>query len=779
MNITRLRLHDFRRHADLDIELVPGLNVIRGPNEAGKSTIQRAIEMALFRRPTSTAAEMDDVRAWGTTQGQPTVELEFEDEGQRGSLKKVFAGQGGTVEMVWGGETLNDPGRVDQQVAALTGLLSEKFLRATASINHQDLARLDKDEGTLRDRLQQSISGADRGTRAARKKLQDAIWRYRTEGAKNPGYLKVQRADVDRLTDQLRQGESALEQLEADRRSLAEARAERARLDAELAEQADGLARAERAVALKSQAAEATRQYDKYRQAAELSDQIAALEASHPSPVPLARLKAIVDHLRNLEFSLSEMRAELAAEPDLSAFDVALPSPRWRPWLFAAAALLLFALVALGAGIVAGAAVLGVIVGAVLLAAAGFAFFTSYRERTRISDIRVQNEMREAEIARRLAGRSQLSEKLRQTEQERAELLAPVKLGDLASVEALHQSESDHQALIDNKRSELRGVLGSGSDAEVEPATIVAERDRAAAEADQCRHALAGMGDIGADPDRLLGVYRLAVQRLTPERETAIQTEAQAEARVEANATDAEQVAATAEGLEVARETLDAAERRLRIYEEALSSLDNAEQATMRKAARFLEKTMAKDVERLTDGRYKRLKIDEATLTFRVYSPELADWVDVRLLSQGTLDQLYLCARLGIVRQITQPALPPLIFDDAFVSFDPERAERAIELLKQVAADLQVIYLTCSDRYDALADKVIELPVPTGRDDGHEIDEPVVDEAAMAWHVALEQANRHVAGALRGQATQPTPEAAEGSDDASPSVTPFWPTEDR
>ncbi len=129
----------------------------------------------------------------------------------------------------------------------------------------------------------------------------------------------------------------------------------------------------------------------------------------------------------------------------------------------------------------------------------------------------------------------------------------------------------------------------------------------------------------------------------------------------------------------------------------------------MRTATRYLEKRMVVDVERITGGRYRRVRVDDQTLDIRVFSPEKRDWVDVTELSQGTVDQIYLAARVGLVRLVTGDRRPPLIFDDPFVTFDDERAVRALDLLHDLAHDFQVIYLTTSDRYDAVADAVVAL----------------------------------------------------------------------
>ena len=102
VRIRKLVGRDFRRYRTFDIELAPGLTVIRGPNEAGKTTVQRALELALTKRATSTAQELEALRPWGApADARSIITIDFEqdeEDGQHtGTLEKTFAGARGTV----------------------------------------------------------------------------------------------------------------------------------------------------------------------------------------------------------------------------------------------------------------------------------------------------------------------------------------------------------------------------------------------------------------------------------------------------------------------------------------------------------------------------------------------------------------------------------------------------------------------------------------------------------------------------------------------------------
>jgi uncharacterized protein YhaN len=432
-----------------------------------------------------------------------------------------------------------------------------------------------------------------------------------------------------------------------------------------------------------------------------------------------------VSRLRILDAKIRELTALLSGEVDVR-FEVP-PEPTWRP--LSRIAILL---VVLGTLVAAGtfvARILNVIdlgtapqfLGG---AAAGIGFILAFVALWLRRSDRTTRELRDVEIDRRLRGRSEMKYELAQAEADTSQQLEGLGLPDIGAAEELLAREQEHVSRIDRLAAQLEGLVGKHV-----PDSLSSLRDGAALEVEQKTHALEALGPIAKEP-RARERLEVEVRDLEATFERARDDEANARARVEANEVDAEQVAGHAERLEAWREQLATLQRRTRIYDRTLKEIEAAEQATMKTATRYLEQHMVGDIDRVTGGRYRRVAVDDKTLDLRLFAPEKGDWVDVVSLSQGTLDLVYLAARLGLVRLVTGDRRPPLIFDDPFVTLDDARATRALDLLREISSDFQVIYLTTSDRYHAAADSVVALAGPTELDDGTQ--EPATAGAAHA-----------------------------------------------
>jgi uncharacterized protein YhaN len=718
VRIRRLSGTDVRRYREFDIELAPGLTVVRGPNEAGKSTIQRALELAITRRATSTAAELEAIRPWAAPpDARSVIAIEFEqdeEDGRKtGVLEKTFAGSKGSVKLVYDGQTITDPTLVDQVMAELTGVPTEAFFRSTASVHHFELSDLSRDEGALRDRLQASISGADRGTSRAKKKLDRALHELMTKGDRNPGRLKVAEQAVEQAQVAVDQGELALAQLERDRDALSSARDRRSDAETALAERRSLLEKARQAERIFAERATAQEHYERYYRAVEVSTEIAALASSHPSPNPLTVIRNAVERLRVLDARIRELSIALSDEVQVR-FEVA-PEPMWQPLSRWSVPLVLIGLLVAGGSVVLD--VLGIAEPGTLIELIGagiavvglvLAFVAWWLRR----NVKLQTQMRDVEIDRRLRGRSDMEAELKTAQAATVSQLAALGLTDFAEAEDLLAREEAHVAQIDLLTAQLDGLVGK------EPAEALPSlRDAAALEIERKTSALESLGPIAKEP-RARERLEVEVRDQEGALDRSRDDEANARARVEANGVDAEQVAGQAERLAQWREQLAALQRRQRVLDTTLKAIDRAEQATMKTATRYLEAHMVRDLAAVTGGRYRRVRVDDRTLDIEVHAPEKGDWVHVSSLSQGTLDLVYLVARLGLVRLVTGDRRPPLVFDDPFVTLDDDRAARAVELLKSIATDFQVIYLTTSERYDAVADLVVALIGPTALDPG-------------------------------------------------------------
>lgn len=143
-------------------------------------------------------------------------------------------------------------------------------------------------------------------------------------------------------------------------------------------------------------------------------------------------------------------------------------------------------------------------------------------------------------------------------------------------------------------------------------------------------------------------------------------------------------------------------ERTKKVYDITREIIEEAHKQTLSRAADLLEEEIGRYIATITDGKYSQVKVEERDLSIRTFSPEKNDWVDVLWLSRATQDQFYICARLALVRLITEGKRPPILLDDPLVNFHAKRLKKTITLLQEIAKEYQILLFTCSDSYDYL-----------------------------------------------------------------------------
>ena len=148
-------------------------------------------------------------------------------------------------------------------------------------------------------------------------------------------------------------------------------------------------------------------------------------------------------------------------------------------------------------------------------------------------------------------------------------------------------------------------------------------------------------------------------------------------------------------GLEDLRERRSELEAQFDAIDLAVSVLKEADEEIRSRFSPALSRTAAGYMSRLTGGRY-----DELTLSrdFTAAARLAGDAVphETAYLSAGAADLLYLSVRLAVCELVLPREDPcPLVLDDALINLDPERAEAAMEVLKEIAQRRQVILFTC------------------------------------------------------------------------------------
>jgi len=127
----------------------------------------------------------------------------------------------------------------------------------------------------------------------------------------------------------------------------------------------------------------------------------------------------------------------------------------------------------------------------------------------------------------------------------------------------------------------------------------------------------------------------------------------------------------------------------------AQETLGAARAELQRRFAPRITRQAQKLLSAMTDGRYHSLAMGE-DFSLRAGAGQEETLRDALWRSDGTMDQLYLALRLAVAEALTPGA--PLILDDVLVRFDDKRMRAAVNVLRELAENRQVILFTCQGR---------------------------------------------------------------------------------
>lgn len=112
---------------------------------------------------------------------------------------------------------------------------------------------------------------------------------------------------------------------------------------------------------------------------------------------------------------------------------------------------------------------------------------------------------------------------------------------------------------------------------------------------------------------------------------------------------------------------------------------------------------LSKIMEKVSNGKYKNIKLDEEK--GMIVEIENGNYISVKNLSIGTIDELYLSLRIGAGLEISKEELP-IILDETFAYWDNTRLQNILSYLNEEFKTRQIILFTCTNREEEMLNKL-------------------------------------------------------------------------
>lgn len=675
VKINKLVLQNFKKFSQKTIEFSDGFNVVIGENESGKSTIVDALLLILYANPSSKSKDLEKFYSWKSDKPF-RLELEFEISGKKYSLIKDFFSKEGVLRLPNGKEITNLDLIQEYLYTELNIPLRSIYLNS-AFIKQDEIIKLEYG-GEFRNSIQNMVvEGEDEVDISNIIKGLDKKISFLTKGIKgnsiNPGPIKALTQSIAKEEIEIEETENKWALSLNSRDSVENNNAEIKKLLEEIELNSSFFKKVNTLKELNKKSVEYNNRYDEL---AGIEEDYTANEKDIKSINQTIKTDyEVFAKEKDISRLEEEINTLIAQEKVLSRIE---PTTRIKPRVNTLN-------IALVVGILAVGGFLSIILKdfipfVISLIGLGLYLFiikfkkansSALTESPQNEDLLSQETKKKLEIICQRFG-LESAQKIITKISEFKELNSKIK--ELELKEKFILGKYTLENIVNEKRIALREI--AKIDIQIKDGKL---------------------GDSLYSDEKLhqleYNIEKAQTKLKTLERETML-----SQAMLASSDISQESINIKKEQLEEDKSELEKDKNELIVFQMVKESILESYEETIKDSRVVIEDLINKNILKLTNGRYSQVKLSPE-LDLEVFSKEKGEYISYENLSKGTIDQIFLLARLGFTQGLLGSNKMPIILDDPFVNFDERRLFNIKEILLRMCSDYQMILFTHNKNY--------------------------------------------------------------------------------
>ena len=704
MLISHLLLKNFGKFGNFACDFGPGLNLIKGPNEAGKSTLANAITAALFTDPGEAKKEFASAASWNSKE-LPLLEAIFNVDGKAYKLKKDFKRGKSELEDKGAGIKNETNSIIDDWLKTQLGMSSEQIFKATACIGQGDISHIEDSFEAIKDKLESLVTGGREEAAASQtiSKVEKRIKEISGDDG-DGGLLGEFKRMLEGIEYNIENINRAIESLKSKRVDLIQVEMAYKNVSEDSASKKEKFEIAQKATKIEETYVSSSR---------EIRDLESKLKDIHEALQKIKTLRDRQASLKNIDQKdikeIDKFESELNyLRPKRRELETEAKEAKDEFESYRVGSFFVFGSVIGALGLLASVAsyftpylafiqayVLHGLVGSLVLLITGLSITISRSQHRKYLKERFEK------LYSKL---TELDIEIQKYSQILRSLLSKYFARDAEELKRNLWQFDDIEKQIAREKEVYDGMLGGQPVQEMERRFQALQEEVAKSsheKKDISQHATSE-DDLNRQT-LIISQYEDRLKDLERERLVLRQ-------QIETTEGGSELLASYIERQEIMKSRIKGLLHEVQILRLTADCIDEARQNVLVSTLEALNSRTSDLLHRLTSGRYSRVEFDKSTMKFKVYCDQKGEWIEPENgLSDGTVDQIYLAARLALADLVSEQKNSLMILDDPFVSYDEKRLENAMKVLKELSENRQILLLTSQNHYDKWADSTITL----------------------------------------------------------------------